>query len=158
MISMSLRHRPITRFGLTLGVAALLAASASCSKDPVIPTPILTTETFSGSLDPLGTSSHQFTVNYDIAYTDASITLTSLTSKANGTPAGVTIGVAFGTMNVGVCTRSPNYTNPAAPLNTALPTTGAPFISGVYCVQVFDNPTLPTLTEAVNYTIQVKHY
>jgi hypothetical protein len=77
---------------------------------------------------------------------------------ANATPQPITIGVGFGEISVGVCTRLGSLSNPAAPLNTELPTTGGVFSPGTFCVQVFDNPVSPTVTEPLNYTITVRHY
>ena len=138
--------------------AVLFCGLIACSSSPTVPTPTVSTETFTGVINPLGTSSHQFTVNYSLAFSDASVTISGVTTVANATPQTITIGIAFGNVNLGACTRSTNYVNPVAPLNTALPTTGAPFIAGVYCVQIFDNPDLPTVTEPLNYTITLKHY
>ena len=121
------------------------------------PTPLPITDKFTGTIAPLGTDSHNFTVVYS-GYSDASFTITSLTTVADGTTPAISIGVGFGTTNVGVCTRSAGFTNPSAPLATELSTTGTPFTPGVFCIQVFDNPDSPTVTEPLNYAITVKHY
>jgi hypothetical protein len=149
--------RLLVRSGL-VSVALALAASCSNSNSSTAPSATLSTDTITGVLNPGGTDSHTFTVNYSSAYTDASITVTKLTTVANGTPQMITIGVGFGTTNVGVCTTAAAFTNPAAPFNTELPTSGSPFIAGQYCVQVFDNPANPTVTEPLNYSLNVKHY
>ncbi len=115
-------------------------------------------DVFTGIIRPLGTDSHQFTVNYTAAQSDASVKVTSLTSVATGAPANITIGVGFGNTNVGVCTISSTVTNVAAPLNTELPTTGEPFVAGPYCVEIFDNPAAPTVTEPLNYSLTVSHF
>jgi hypothetical protein len=120
--------------------------------------PTLALDTFTGTIGPQGTVSHTFTVRYEVGYTDASITVTSLTSAANGTPAGITIGAAFGNINQGVCTRAPSYTSPVTLLNEEVPTRDAPFINGAYCVQLFDNPDAPTVKEPLNYSLTVAHY
>lgn len=153
----------VVRLAVSLGVLLAAAATASCGSGttpitPTTPAAVLATEVFTGVIVPLGTASHSFTVTYATAYSDASLTVTSLATVADGTAAPVTIGVAFGTTSLGVCTRSTTYVNPAGPYNVELPTTGAPFIAGTFCVQLFDNPAAPTVTEPLNYSITVKHY
>jgi len=104
----------------------------------------------------MGTASHNFTVTYSAAATNASITVTSLATVADQTPQAITIGVGFGYLNLGVCTVV--LSNPAAPIGTELPTTTAPFQGATYCVQIFDNQASPTVTEPLTYTLTVKHY
>ena len=146
-----------------IGIAALLSAAcgsgnSTTSSTATSPSPVLTTDTFTGTISPLGTAANTFTVNYAGAYSNASVTVTSLTTAAGALPQSITIGVGFGSTNLGVCTRSASFTNPAAPLNTELNTNGTPFIAGTYCIQVFDNPDAPTVTEPLNYALTVKHY
>jgi hypothetical protein len=144
---------------LTGGVVLFSSCGGSNnSSTATIPSAVLSTETLTGTLTPLGSASNNFTVNYAGGYSNASVTITSLTTVTGGIPQSITVGVGFGSTNVGVCTRSATYTNVAAPLNTELPTTGAPFIAGIYCVQLFDNPDSPTVLEPLNYTITLKHY
>ena len=87
---------------------------------------------------------------------NASITINSLVTVANQTPLAITAGVGFGTLNLGVCT--PVLTNPAATIGGELPTNTSPFVTGTYCVQVFDNPAASTVPEPLTYSITVKHY
>jgi hypothetical protein len=148
----------VVRRALAAGVGVILAVSCSNNSSAAAPSPVLATEDFTGVISPLGTDSHTFTVNYTSAASNASITVTTLTTVANNTAAAITVGVGFGTVNVGLCTRDPGHSNPAAPINTELPTTDAPFGPGLYCVQVFDNPNAPTVTEPLNYKITVKHF
>jgi hypothetical protein len=138
----------------------MIAAGSGCNKqsETTTPSPVVATDTFTGVIGPLGSASHTFTVTYSSAYTDASVTITSLKTVANGTAPSITIGVGFGTTSVGVCTKAAALTNGTAPLNTELPTTGGVFGPGTYCVQLFDNPDAPTVTEPLNYAISVKHY
>lgn len=145
---------------LLVGLVCIVTAAAACNKNKSTtnPSPILTTETFSGTINPGGKSNHVFVVNYTYAYTDAAFTLTSLTSVANGSTPSITLGVGFGNYSVGNCTTVSNVTNPAAPLNQKLPTTGQQFGPGTYCIQVFDNPDAPTVTEQLRYTLAVEHY
>jgi hypothetical protein len=151
--------RSAARLPVALALLAAVSLTAACSKKlgpSDIPT--LATENFTGAIAPGGTASHTFTVRYQVSYTDASVTVTSLTSVATGAAAPITIGIAFGNINQGICTRAPSYTNPAALLNQEQPTDDLPFIAGSYCVQIFDNPTGSTVTEPLNYTLTVRHY
>ena len=147
------------RLPVALALLAAVSLTFACSKKlgpSDIPT--LATENFTGTIAPGGTASHTFTVRYEVSYTDASVTVTSLTSVATGAPAQITIGIAFGNINQGICTPAPSYINPAARLNQEQPTGDLPFRSGAYCVQIFDNPAAPTVTEPLNYTLTVLHY
>ena len=150
--------RLTARTGLVIGLGLAQACGGSTATAPSTPAAVLTTETFSGTIVPLGTASHTFTVNYAAANSDASVTVTSLTAVSTGAAQTTTIGLGFGTPNLGVCSRATNYTNPTAPLNTELLTNGMPFIAGSFCVQIFDNTSSPTVTEPLNYSLTVKHY
>ncbi len=143
---------------LALCASGLLVSTCSNNNTATTPSAVLATENLTGTISPLGTASNNFTVNYSAAYSNASITVTSLKTVADGTPQAITIGVGFGSTNLGVCTRSATFSNGAAPLNAELPTTGSPFIAGVYCVQIYDNPDSPTVTEPLTYAVTVKHY
>ena len=150
-----------SRIRRALGIvlfSCVAAASCNQSATMVTPSPVLATETFTGTINPLGSVSHSFTVTYASANSDASITVNSLVTVTSGSAQAITIGVGFGTLNVGVCTRATAYTNAAAPLNTELATSGSPFAAGSFCVQVFDNPDAPTVAEPLTYSITVKHY
>ena len=146
--------------------AALLCAgwlvcgliATGCSSSPTEPTAELTTETFTGTLTPRGLAFHTFTVNYAQAYSDASVTVASLKAASDGGEHAITVGVGFGVISVGTCTRVAALTNPTAAYNTELPTNGRPFLAGPYCIAIFDNPDAPTVTEPLAYTLVVKHY
>lgn len=137
----------------------LCVGSAACGggDNPVTPDPVLSTETFTGTITSLGTAAHAFVVNYGFSYTPATFNVTSLVTVATGASQNITIGVGFGQPSVGVCTKSAALTNPAAPVNTELGTPEV-FGPGNYCIQLFDNPDGPTVTEPLNYSITVKHY
>jgi hypothetical protein len=135
--------------------------AAGCSDNPTAPTPVLQTESFTGTLQPLGVDFKTFTVAYTQGVTDLSVTVNTLTTVASATPVtGITIGISFGTVSGSTCT--PQIQAPAAPLNQELfAPNGAS--SGAYCVQIYDCPTgttgcASTLAEAVNYSMTVKHY
>jgi hypothetical protein len=150
--------RCAARLSVILTVLASVGATAACGRK-LGPSdiPILTTETFTGTIVPLGTSHHAFTVYYSVNFTDATMTLTSLTTVSSGSVPAITIGLAFGNLNGGVCTRAPSYTRVAISVNQALPTVDQPFSPGVFCVQIFDNPDSPTVTEPLNYSLTVSH-
>lgn len=142
------------RLAFCAGVVAL-ALSAGCGNKVTNPTPVLTTDTVSGTVAVLGTSSQAFTVNYYDYYSDAAVKITSLKTVANGTDVTKSIGVGFGSINGldGSCVRSSVYSTLAA-LNQVVTASGQ-FTGGQYCIQVFDTGTL---TEAVTYTAEIQHY
>ena len=140
-------------------ILTLIVAAGACGKKlgpSDIPT--LTTEVFTGTLNPLGASHHAWTAQYTVNTTDASMVITSLTTVADGSVPAITVGLAFGNLNGGVCTRAPSYTRASTSVNQELPTVDQPFLAGVYCVQIFDNPAAPTVTEPLRYSLTVAHY
>lgn len=143
--------------GVFWGVLSL-GLVAGCSNSPTSPTAELVTETFTGTLAPRGLQFHTFTVNYAQAYSDASVTVQKLTAVSDGAERPITVGVGFGQISVGTCTRAAALTNPTAAYNTELPTNGSPFLAGPYCIAIFDNIDAPTVTEPLTYTLVVKHY
>lgn len=144
---------------LALTTAASLAgfASAGCNKSQTVPTPVLSTDTKTGTLAPSGSDSKSFTINYAYSNTDGVLTLKSLTSVATGAAVNTTIGLAFGAPAFdGTCTKATQYTIQAAVIGQRYSTNGAaPFIAGPYCIVVFD---AGTLTEAVTYNVTIEHY
>jgi hypothetical protein len=153
-----MRCRLKRRLGVIAAVALVASGAASCADSPTAPSAELAVETYTGTLAPRGLAFHTFTVDYAFAYTDASITVAKLTTVADGTEKPITVGVGFGSISVGTCTRAAALTNPAAAYNTELPTNGSPFLAGTYCVAIFDNIDAPTVTEPLAYTLVVKHY
>ena len=148
-----------TRIVLMMSLLSAAGAITACgSTTEPTPAPTLSTEAFTGTISPGGTASHTFTVNYTGGSSDAGVTVTSLTSVATGAAQSMTIGIAFGTVNVGACSRLASLSNAAAPLNVELPTTNTPFVAGTFCVQVYDNPESPTVKEPLTYSITVRHY
>ena len=146
-----MRSRTSKTFSIVVLASAATATACNQAATAVTPSPVLATETFTGTINPLGSVSHSFTVNYASTNSDASVAVNSLATVSIQTAQAITIGIGFGTLNVGVCTRATGYTNAAAPLNTALATSGSPFSAGTFCVQVFDNPDAPTVTEPLAY-------
>ena len=90
-------RRAVARlFPIALG-AILLSFVASCGDSPTAPTPVQQTETFTGTLQPLGTDYKTFAVVFTQSATDLSVVVSSLTTVANSAPVtGITIGVGFG--------------------------------------------------------------
>jgi len=139
---------------IVLGLVALISA---CNKAQPLPDPPLITDTFTGVLNVLGTSTQSFTVQYALQISDASVTVTSLKLASTNADITTTIGVGFGAFTNfdGSCARAPNFTATAANLNQELVAREQFRGEGVFCVQIFDSGTL---TEPINYTMVVKHY
>ena len=149
-----------------LSLVALSATFATFApgcgdSNPAAPTPVLQTESFTGTLQPLGLDFKTFTIAYSQGATDLSVIINNLTTVASATPVtGITIGVGFGTVSGSTCAAQ--IQAPAAALNQELfAPNGAS--AGAYCVQIYDCPTgttncTSTLTEAVTYSMTVKHY
>jgi len=148
---------------LLLGIVFLTLASGCSKNTPTTPDPVLQTETFTGTVNVLGSFKQNFIVAYDQGTSTASITVTGITTVANATPLTTTIGAAFGSLAFdGSCTRAANYTAPAAAINQELVAAGI-FTAGPFCVSIFDPatatpPATPALTEPVNVTFVIKHY
>ena len=147
------------RLVLIAPCAILMSLAAGCGDNPAAPTPVLQTESFTGTLQPLGIDFKTFTIAQGPS--DLSISVNSLTTVAGATPVtGITIGVGVGTVSGTTC--SLQLQTPVATLGQELfAPNGAS--AGAYCVQIFDCPTgstgcTSTLTEAVTYSITVKHY
>jgi hypothetical protein len=155
-----LRRAVARRSPIALGAMALLLVT-SCNKNPTAPSPVLQTETFTGTLQPLGIDVKTFAVVYTQGSTDLSVIINSLTTVASSTPVtGITIGIGFGSVSGSTC--SLQVQTPIATLGQELfaPNGASP---GTYCVQIFDCPSgttgcTSTLTEAVSYSMTVKHY
>jgi hypothetical protein len=154
-------HWRAARLSLIAPCAMLLTLAAGCNESPTAPTPVLQTETFTGTLQPLGTDFKTFTIAYAQGATDLSVSINTLTTVAGSTPVtGITIGIGFGAVSGATC--SLQIQTPVAALGQELfAPNGAS--AGTYCVQIFDCPTgttgcSSTLTEAVTYSMTVKHY
>jgi hypothetical protein len=152
--------RAVTRLASIALGAILLSFAAGCGS-ATAPSPILATENLTGTLQPLGTDFKTFAVTYTQAPTDLSVTINSLTTVAGQTPVtGVTIGIGFGTVANSAC--AVQVSTPTATLGVELfAPNGAN--AGTYCIQISDCPTGTTgcssvLTEAVTYSMTVKHY
>jgi hypothetical protein len=140
---------PAWRIALCAG--ALLFAAA-CGGSSTAPTPVAKTDVFTGTLQPAGTDFKTFVITAQ-GPTDLSVTVTSLTPLASSTSvAAITIGVGFGTVSGATCALQ--VSNSQAVLGQELfAPSGA--TAGTFCVQIFD---ASTLTEAVSYSMTVKHF
>ena len=154
-----MQMRAVSRFVFPiLGCAAL--ALAGCGS-ATAPDPVIQTETFTGTLQPLGTDFKTFSIAYTQGTTDLSVSVDTLKLVSDGSSVtGITIGVGFG--NVSGATCAMQIQTPTAALAQELfAPNGAS--AGGYCVQIFDCPTgttgcSSTLTEPVTYSMTVKHY
>ena len=140
-------------------VALIVPASSGCNKAQTVPTPVLSTDTKTGTVAVGGSDSKGFNINYAYSNTDAVITLKGLTSVASGSAVTTTLGLAFGQpLFDGTCSKATQYTINAAVIGTPYSTNGAaPFLAGPYCIVVFDAGTLTDIG-AVNYTVDIQHY
>jgi hypothetical protein len=110
------------------------------------PTPMATTDTFTGTVAVGGNDSHPFTVTTP----DQSL---AVTLTAAGPPSTIFMGLGVGTFSGSTCTLiSTGYLTTQA--GTAAQLSGT-ISAGAYCVMVFDvgNQSAP-----VTYTVVVNHY
>src|SRR5690349_1668827 len=88
-------------------VALIVPASSACNKAQTVPTPVLSTESKTGTVAVGGSDSKGFNINYAYSNTDAVLTLKGLTSVASGSAVTTTIGLAFGAPAFdGTCTKA----------------------------------------------------
>jgi hypothetical protein len=140
--------------------AIALLIHSDCGGSPTSATPVPKTETFTGTLQPMGIDFKTFTITYTQGTSDLSVTINSLTTSAGTPVTGITIGIGFGLPSGAAC--SLQIQAPDASLGQELfAPNGAS--AGTYCVQIYDCPTgatgcSSTLTEPVTYAMTVKHY
>jgi hypothetical protein len=129
-------------FWMILGVA-LLAPACADPVAPPAPTPVAPTitETFAGTLQLLGTNTHQFSVAQIGGVT---VTISGITPDA-------TVSFGIGAQSLVGCSivsqlkREPGGTSQLS---------GTITVVGNYCVTVFDSNLI---TEPISYTITVLH-
>jgi hypothetical protein len=127
-------------------VLALLAAGCDNSGSDTVPSSVpLTTDTFSGSVDPGGLAYHRFTVAQQ---GEVDITLTTA-----GPPATITMGLAVGIPGAATCELSISGGSVAAQAG-AIPQLVGTAAAGELCVAVYD---IGNQTVAVSYTLTVAH-
>jgi hypothetical protein len=133
---------------LLAGIALSVACDNSDGGDTATgPTTVtLTTETFTGSVDPMGSKFHPFSV---AQAGEVDITLT-----AAGPPSTIFMGLAIGVLSADAasCTLDSRFTvvvqagtTPQIPVSAG---------TGKYCVQIFD---AGNQVATINYTITVAH-
>lgn len=134
-------------FRSLLLVALLAAAVAGCSDSNTVtaPTePVLTTDTFTGTLSPGGTNYHTL-----IARTgNVTLTVTSIAPDPT-----VKIGVSFGVYSILTCT--PVMNNGSASVGSQL--VGVTTATTSLCIAVYDPGTIPT-GGTLTYQLTVAHY
>jgi hypothetical protein len=139
---------PARVFVLGVLIAAVSVLSGACSgtADSTLttPTPVTTTDTYSGTFAQSGAAVHPFTVT-----TTGTVTI-SVTEV--GPLATMSIGVSIGTWDGTTCTSVSKNDNARAG-STAVSGTAA---TGSYCVRVYDSGNVPDGT-SVTYTVQVVH-
>jgi hypothetical protein len=129
-------------------IAALALSAGACSglidEFPTTPDPVITTETFTGTVARGSGQTHQF---FTAATGPVTATLTSL-----GEAPPARIGFAMGTMSpTGSCTLM--IVNDSALVNSVLTgTVGS--LSGALCIRVYDTGALE---QSVDYTFTVSH-
>jgi hypothetical protein len=141
--------RLATRGLALLTLTALVSvAIGACKKtstaSPTTPTPVTTTETFSGSFPQLGSAVHTFTVAANGTMTLTVTSVAPLTTMA--------IGVGIGSWDGTTCNVISKNDN-ARPGVTALTGTA---VAGNFCSKVYDSGNVPD-GWTVTYTIQVVH-
>jgi hypothetical protein len=144
----SMRTLSIRTLRWLASFGALMIATTGCGSDsstPTTPTPVTTTESFSGTVGHLGTSGHSFTVATTGPVTITLISVGPLTTMSMG----IGVGIWDGTTCATSSTKNDNVRTGAVAL------TGTAN-AGNYCVNVYDSGNVPEDWE-VSYEVQVVH-
>lgn len=129
---------------LSCAVALMAVGGVACgSSTPVSATPSIT-DTFSGTVQPLGSDSHNFTVSQ---FGEVDVTLT-----AAGPPPTIQVGLGVGSVANNVCSPGSIGSTTAQASSTAILTGN--LSPGTYCVTVADTGNLQA---AITYTVTVLH-
>jgi hypothetical protein len=134
------------RFALLLPVlAAIAGCSGQIDQIPTTPDPVITTETFTGTLTVNGAQTH-------FVFLAATGTVTAtLTSLGDNPPAKV--GFSLGTLAGTTCSSNPTLYNDSAIVNTTL-SGSVQTLAGSLCARIYDTGAL---TQPVDYTFTVSH-
>jgi hypothetical protein len=128
-------------------IASLAVTVAACSglidELPTTPDPVITTETFTGTLTVNGGQTHQF-------FTSATGAVTATLTSLGETPP-ETVGFSMGTMAGSTC--SIVLANDQAVVTSVLTGTVST-LQGALCVRMYD---VGKLTAPVDYTFTVSH-
>ena len=144
---MHVMRRHLVASLVTAALPLCAACGSSGGTSTVAPSPVTTTESFTATLDQLGSATNGFTVaaagTVQVKLTDVE----PLTTMA--------LGVAVTTVTSGgtVCGTDIAQNTNAKSGTTALSGTAA---VGSYCVRVFDAGNIPVDTQ-VTYTVEVTH-
>ena len=96
---MSMPSHAVTRLASFTLVAVALTLGTGCGS-ATAPSPTLLTDTFTGTLQPLGSDFKTFSITYNQSSSDLSVSVDSLKTVANSTPVtGITIGIGFGAVS-----------------------------------------------------------
>jgi hypothetical protein len=138
--------------GILLTAMAALTGACGSTTTPTTPTAVITTDTFSGTLNPASASVHSF-----ITLTGGSIGATVTTVAPD---AALSVGFSLGTFNptLNICTVV--LDNPAAIQGAAFNATAS--TTGYYCVRMYDNGNVATAVtngtaQNFTYTVTVTH-
>jgi hypothetical protein len=132
---------------LILGVSAIgCGSSSSDSTTPAGPTATVTTDNFSGSVDPGGKTFNQFSIT--LSGGQVNVTLTSA-----GPPSTIYMGLGVGTFSDPNCTLLSNGSVVTQAGSTAQ--LSGTLNAGTYCVMVYD---AGNQVATVNYAVTVNHY
>jgi hypothetical protein len=146
------RSSPSRHWCLCIPLVAILALTACGSDsgdDATSPTPVLATDTFSGSIEQNGAAVHSFTV------TSSGYTL--LAGYTAISPASVTaLGVGIGSWDTSTSSCSLNITQNDTARSGSTAISGT-VNSGNYCVRIYDAGNIPAGASA-SYSVQIQHY
>jgi hypothetical protein len=137
-------RRRVVALLMTAALPLCGACASSTGTSTVSPSPTTTTESFTATIDQLGSTTHAFTV---AAAGTVEIKLTSVEPLTT-----MALGVAV-TTGGNACGSDIARTTNARSGTTALSGTAA---VGGYCVRVFDAGNIPEAT-SVTYTVEVTH-
>jgi hypothetical protein len=129
---------------LMITAVSLCACDSTSDSPTVAPTPVTTTESFTATIEQLGSTTHAFTV---AAAGTVHVKLTAVEPLAT-----MALGVSVTTGGT-ACGSDIAQNNNARSGTTALSGTAA---VGSYCVRVFDAGNIPGAT-SVTYSVDVTH-
>lgn len=131
--------------GLVCLMFSVACDNSNGDSTPTAGTPTLTTDTFTGTVDVMGTKSHNFTV--------AQAGPVSITLTAAGPPSTIFMGLGVGTPATdGTCTLLAGAST-STQAGTSAQLTGSAG-AGTFCVAIFD---IGNQSAAITYTITVQH-
>jgi hypothetical protein len=135
----------LTRFAFIMPVLVAVSGCSGTINDlPTTPDPVITTDTFTGTLNINGAATH-------VVFTTATgAVIATLTSLGDNPPARV--GFSMGTMAGSTCSTAGLYNDNAVVTSVLTGTVAS--LAGSLCVRIYDTGAL---TETVSYTFTVSH-